>query len=150
MPPRRRVSAAAGRGALASWRTDREASSREVLAGAVRHTLADLAERHPGRSVEVRVPPFGAVQCIAGPVHRRGTPPNTVETDPATWLALAVGELHWADAVERGLVRSSGIRADSGVGPAPRRGVGRVGWGPRPPEEESHAKPGVRGRRRRG
>lgn len=112
MPPRRRVSAAAGRGALASWRTDREASSREVLAGAVRHTLADLAERHPGRSVEVRVPPFGAVQCIAGPVHRRGTPPNTVETDPATWLALAVGELRWADAVERGLVRSSGIRAD--------------------------------------
>ena len=66
----------------------------------------------PGRSVEVRIPPFGAIQCVAGPRHTRGTPPNVVETDPMTWLLVATGGLAWADAVESGRVRASGIRTD--------------------------------------
>lgn len=60
------------------------------------------------------MPPYGAVQCLPGPVHRRGTPPNTVEADAHTWLELATGRLDWPDAVERGAVRWSGIRADLG------------------------------------
>ncbi|MFN8099915.1 MAG: sterol carrier family protein [Dermatophilaceae bacterium] len=112
MPPRRRIPVAAGRAALAVWLASPDDTPREVVAAAVRFTLEELSVRHPGRSVEVRVPPFGAVQCLDGPVHRRGTPPNTVETDAATWLALAVGDLAWASAVDSGSVRSSGIRAD--------------------------------------
>ena len=72
----------------------------------------ELAERAPGRSVEVRVPPFAAVQCVDGPVHRRGTPPAVVETDAATWLALAVGDLAWGEAVASGSVAVSGERTD--------------------------------------
>ena len=68
--------------------------------------------RSPGRSVEVRVPPYGAVQCVEGPRHTRGTPPNVVEIDPMTWVALAVGGTDWADAVAEGLVQASGERAD--------------------------------------
>lgn len=113
MPPRRRIPPATGRAALATW-TQSSAPDRETIATAVRFTLEELAARHPGRSVEVRVPPFGAVQCIAGPVHRRGTPPNTVETDAPTWLALATGQREWAAAVDAGQVRRSGIRADLG------------------------------------
>ncbi|MDQ1714625.1 MAG: hypothetical protein QOC60_570 [Frankiaceae bacterium] len=78
----------------------------------VRALLDVLAMRHPGRSVEVRVPPYAAVQCIEGPTHTRGTPPNTVECDGVTWLLLAGGRLSWADAVGEGRVRPSGIRAD--------------------------------------
>jgi Bacterial SCP ortholog len=85
---------------------------RAVLRDAVRVLLAELARRAPGRSVEVRVPPFGAVQCVAGPRHTRGTPPNVVETDPLTWLLLATGRLGWAAAVHDGRVRASGIRTD--------------------------------------
>ena len=86
--------------------------SRPVVRGAVRHLLDVLAERAPGRSVEVRVPPHAAVQCVEGPHHKRGTPPNVVETDAATWIALATGRVEWADAVEDGRVRASGARAD--------------------------------------
>jgi hypothetical protein len=78
----------------------------------VRTTVAWLAQQHPGRSVEVRVPPFAAVQAIEGPRHTRGTPPNVVETDPQTWLALVSGRLEFAGAVAAGLVRASGTRAD--------------------------------------
>ncbi|MDH2443733.1 sterol carrier family protein [Amnibacterium sp. CER49] len=85
---------------------------RTALATAVRYLLQLLAERHPGGSVEVRVPPFGAVQCVEGPKHTRGTPPNVVEMDPAVWLAVATGERPWADAREAGEVRASGSRAD--------------------------------------
>ncbi|MEU3452631.1 sterol carrier family protein [Micromonospora sp. NPDC006766] len=85
---------------------------RPVFREAVRTLLAALAERAPGRSVEVRVPPYGAVQCVSGPRHTRGTPPNVVEMDPATWLALATGRLGWAEAVTEGRVRVSGVRAD--------------------------------------
>ncbi len=85
---------------------------RAVLRDATRELLAALARDAPGRSVEVRVPPFGAVQCVAGPRHTRGTPPNVVETDPLTWLLVATGRLPWADAVATGKVRASGIRTD--------------------------------------
>ena len=90
----------------------REAASRDDYAAAVRYTLQLLAERAPGNTVEVRVPPFGAVQCIEGPRHTRGTPPNVVETDAETWLALATGRVAWPDAVASGTVNASGQRAD--------------------------------------
>ena len=77
-----------------------------------KHFLAVLAERAPGRSVEVRVPPHAAAQVVEGVRHTRGTPPAVVETDPATWLALATGELGWADAVAQAKVRASGERTD--------------------------------------
>ena len=83
-----------------------------ALRTAVRQTLSTLASRAPGRSVEVRVPPYGAIQCVEGPRHTRGTPPNVVETDPVTWLELATGRLPWAAAVAAGRVRASGVRAD--------------------------------------
>ena len=86
--------------------------SRLELALAVRFTLQLLAERAPGNTVEVRVPPFGAVQCVPGPTHRRGTPPNVIETDPVTWLYLATGREGWADATARGAVIASGTRAN--------------------------------------
>jgi hypothetical protein len=85
---------------------------RIVLRDAVRALLAELAERAPGRSVEVRIPPFGAIQCVAGPRHTRGTPPNVVETDPLTWLLVATGRLAWSDAVDSGKIHASGIRTD--------------------------------------
>lgn len=83
-----------------------------VLRLACKAFLDALTERAPGRSVEVRVPPFAAVQCIEGPRHTRGTPPNVVEADPTTWLRLASGRATWADAVRDGSVLASGERAD--------------------------------------
>jgi hypothetical protein len=88
------------------------AVDRTTLALAVRYTLQLLAEKAPGGTVEVRVPPHGAVQCVEGPKHTRGTPPNVIETDAATWLALATGDLAWADARAAGSVHASGQRAD--------------------------------------
>jgi hypothetical protein len=78
----------------------------------VKRHLAALQERAPGRAVEVRVPPYAAVQVIGGGTHTRGTPRAVVEMDGETWLALATGELTWADAVADGRVRASGERAD--------------------------------------
>ncbi|WP_341361286.1 sterol carrier family protein [Georgenia sp. M64] len=85
-----------------------------VVRTAVRFALEELAASSPGNSVEVRVPPAGAVQAIAGPRHTRGTPPNVVETDPQTWLELATGALSWTRAVAEGRVSASGTRADLG------------------------------------
>ncbi len=85
---------------------------RPALAQAVRLSLRTLAQVAPGRSVEVRVPPFAAVQCVEGPRHTRGTPPNVVETDARTWLELATGSLTWTDALADGRVAASGGRAD--------------------------------------
>ena len=107
------MTAGAGREALDAWLSGGPAPERSVLRAAVKASLAALVEAAPGRSVEVRVPPFGAVQCVEGPRHTRGTPPNVVETDPRTWLALATGRASWADAVASGAVRSSGSRADA-------------------------------------
>jgi hypothetical protein len=85
--------------------------SRAELAAAVRLTARTLAALAPGTSVEVRVPPFVAVQCISGPRHTRGTPPNVVETDPRTWLLLATGLLAVTDASAAGALHLSGSRA---------------------------------------
>ncbi|MBO0774061.1 MAG: hypothetical protein J2P35_21630 [Actinobacteria bacterium] len=86
--------------------------TRDALRAAVRFLLDVLAERAPGRAVEVRVPPLAAVQAIDGPRHTRGTPPNVVETDPVTWVRLATGRLSWAEATGAGRVHASGPRAD--------------------------------------
>src|SRR4051812_22879816 len=80
---------------------------RSTLAIVVRYTLQLLAEQAPGGTVEVRVPPYAAVQCVEGPKHTRGTPPNVIETDAGTWIALATGGLSWADARGSGLVHAS-------------------------------------------
>jgi hypothetical protein len=99
--------------ALADWLHDetRPAPDRNALASAVRLTARTLAAVAPGASVEVRVPPFVAVQCVSGPKHTRGTPPNVVETDPRTWLQLATGLVRLADAQATGALRMSGSRA---------------------------------------
>ncbi|WP_210479913.1 sterol carrier family protein [Naasia sp. SYSU D00948] len=116
---RARIAAEVGEPAvLSALRGD---APRPVVATAVRYTLQLLAERAEGGTVEVRVPPFGAVQCIPGPRHTRGTPPNVIETDPETWLALAAGSLDWAEALASHRVSASGSRADL------------TGWLPLPP-----------------
>jgi Bacterial SCP ortholog len=100
---------------------------RPALRAAVRYTLGLLAERAPGRSVEVRVPPLAAVQCVPGPRHTRGTPPNLIETDPLTWLDLATGRLTWEAAVAGSRVYASGPRADlSDYLPLASEGLGGV------------------------
>jgi hypothetical protein len=109
---RARIDDVAGNAAVREWAADRDGASRATRALAVRYTLQLLAERAEGNTVEVRVPPFGAVQCIEGPRHTRGTPPNVVEMDAATWMALATGTLSWADGLETGRIHASGQRAD--------------------------------------
>ncbi len=84
----------------------------QAAALAVRTSLRWLAQKNPGRAVEIRVPPYAAVQAIGGLTHTRGTPPNVVETDPATWLGLVAGTIAWSDAVADGRVKASGTRAD--------------------------------------
>ncbi|MFD3542159.1 sterol carrier family protein [Streptomyces sp. NPDC058662] len=85
---------------------------RQALAACTRLLADSLALKAPGGSVEVRVPPFAVVQCIEGPRHTRGTPPNVVETDPLTWIRLATGRTTWAAALDAARVRASGERAD--------------------------------------
>ena len=87
-------------------------ADKDATALAVRYLLQELATDAPGNSVEVRVPPHGAVQCIEGPNHTRGTPPNVIETDASTWVALATGSLTWDDAMSTGRIAASGSRAD--------------------------------------
>ncbi|MFJ5847363.1 sterol carrier family protein [Streptomyces sp. NPDC092903] len=85
---------------------------RQALAACTRLLADALAEKAPGGSVEVRVPPFAVVQCVQGPKHTRGTPPNVVETDPVTWFRLATGRTEWAQALDTAKVSASGERAD--------------------------------------
>jgi hypothetical protein len=130
--PRRRTDPVAGRAALEGWWIDPDGADRADIATAVRFTLQHLADVAPGGTVEVRVPPYAVVQCIQGPRHTRGTPPNVVETDARTWLELATGQTTWADAVAAGRVHASGNRADLApylplrLGPRPA-GAGTVG-----------------------
>ena len=135
MAARRRIDPDAGAQALRQWAQEQDTSDdepagggsgagpdpaspadraarRRMTATAVRYTLEELAACAPGRSVEVRVPPFGVTQAVAGTVHRRGTPPSVVETDAATWLALATGRLTWQDALAGGALHASGERCD--------------------------------------
>ena len=78
----------------------------------VKSTLAELVKRAPGRAIEVRVPPYAAIQCGEGPTHTRGTPPNVIEMDAITWLALASGQITWQAAMDNGSIIASGVRAD--------------------------------------
>ncbi|MDN5754309.1 MAG: sterol carrier family protein [Arthrobacter sp.] len=116
MAVRRRIPAEQGLAALSTWRrTDADARAdlpRPTVAMAVRYALEELSERAEGNSVEVRVPPFGVAQCVAGPRHTRGTPPNVIELEAAVWLPLATGELDWSEAVASGSLSASGLRAD--------------------------------------
>lgn len=122
---RRRIDIEEGRTALAAWLeagsppsgaspagASPSGASRSVTATAVRYSLEEVTARAPGNSVEVRVPPFGVTQCVEGPRHTRGTPPNVIECDAATWLAMVTGQLGWTDAVAAGKVAASGLRAD--------------------------------------
>ncbi|MEE2522301.1 sterol carrier family protein [Pseudarthrobacter sp. J75] len=120
---RRRIDIEEGRAALGAWReaATQEAATgesappqvaRSVTATAVRYSLEEITARAPGNSVEVRVPPFGVTQCVEGPRHTRGTPPNVIECDAATWLAMVTGRLSWDEAVQAGKVAASGLRAD--------------------------------------
>ena len=77
----------------------------------VKATLAELVKRAPGRAIEVRIPPYAAIQCGDGPSHTRGTPPNVIEMDADTWLALANGTDSWNAAMDRGVINASGARA---------------------------------------
>lgn len=96
--------------ALASWRAGE--ADRTTLRLLVKHTLAVLQQRAPGNSVEVRVPPYAAVQVVPGVRHTRGTPPAVIETDADTWLRVATGEVGWQEAVGSGAVTASGERTD--------------------------------------
>jgi uncharacterized protein (TIGR03083 family) len=88
------------------------AADRTALKLVVKELSTALAQRYPGRSVEVRIPPYAAVQCVAGPRHTRGTPPNVVETDGTSFVRLAAGRELWSDLVADGRVRASGERSD--------------------------------------
>jgi hypothetical protein len=107
---RRMVTSEQAQAAIVAAR-DRDLAT-DAVKDTVRTTLSWLAQRWPGRSVEIRVPPYAAVQAIEGPRHTRGTPPNVVETDPRTWLDLVSGRVEFAAAVAAGRVRASGTRAD--------------------------------------
>lgn len=134
MPARRRIPLPEGRAAVAAWLTtqrDRDfdgldddttaahaagapqpPADRATIATAVRYTLEELNFRAPGQALEVRVPPFGATQCIEGPRHTRGTPPGVVEMSPQTWLEVATGTREWDEALASGDVSASGERAN--------------------------------------
>lgn len=105
-----KIDEASGQGAVRAALAG--ATDRTTTATAVRFLLQIIETRVPGRSVEVRVPPFGAAQCVEGPGHTRGTPPNVIEMDAATWLRLATGDLPWAEGLASGRIHASGVRAD--------------------------------------
>jgi hypothetical protein len=107
---RRKISTSAGQAAIQSFQAG-SATSQE-LATAVRFLLEELGTRYPGAAVEVRVPPLGAVQCVAGPSHTRGTPSNVVDLGPEAWLALALGERSFEELIRAGLLTASGNRSD--------------------------------------
>ncbi|WP_206487931.1 sterol carrier family protein [Rhodococcus sp. KRD162] len=115
MPPHKEVSPAEVREAVLAvgdWiKGQADAPARARIAAAVRTSARTLGQNAPGSSVEVRVPPFVAVQCIVGPRHTRGTPPNVVETDALTWLQVVTGIRDFADALADGSIDASGNRA---------------------------------------
>lgn len=115
MPPRRRTDPVVGSAALSRAVAALDAGAdadRADLKVATRYLLEELAERAEGNSVEIRVPPYGVTQAVAGPRHTRGTPPNVVECDAVTWLLLATGRLAWAQAVTAARLSASGDRSD--------------------------------------
>lgn len=112
MPARLRVGDPAEVSAALTRVSGGDPPDRADLRLLVKHFLAVLETRAPGHSVEVRVPPYAAVQCIPGVRHTRGTPPAVVETDALTWIRVATGELTWTEAIGSGRVAASGERTD--------------------------------------
>lgn len=114
MAIKRRIDPVLGAAALHEWNSTSGGTkaARSVRATAVRFALEELATRAEGNSVEVRVPPFGVTQCIPGPRHTRGTPPNVVEMSDETFLSLVTGKIHWEQALGEGAIQASGLRAD--------------------------------------
>ncbi len=116
MPPRLRPLAAGDLTALLGRLDQAAAQERSAdpddTRAAVKHFLAVLTQRFPGKSVEVRIPPFAAVQCVEGARHTRGTPPAVVEMDASTWVAVSRGIVAFEDAIDAGRVRASGERSD--------------------------------------
>ena len=107
---RRKIASPAGLEAISAYLSG--SASQDQIATAVRFLLEELGTKHPGSSVEVRIPPFGAVQCIEGPSHTRGTPANVVEMDPGSWLELALGKSSFEDLAASGKLTASGSRSD--------------------------------------
>lgn len=138
---RRRIADEDGLAALAA--VEAGSTSRADVATSVRYLLEELAAIAPGKAVEVRVPPYGAVQCVEGLTHTRGTPPNVVETDAETWIGLATGRLAWSDALAARRVAASGSRATlEGLLPVMRRNGGSDGTGtPGDPDGPAAAAP---------
>lgn len=110
--PTRKISSEAGMSALRAWAREGEGTARRTLLTAVRFSLEELGALHPGRAVEVRVPPAGAVQILPGTTHRRGTPPAVVETSMQVWLGLVTGRVGWGEALADGRIQASGERTD--------------------------------------
>ena len=107
---RRKIAGPDGQEAIAAYLSG--GASDASIATAVRFLLEELGSAHPGNSVEVRIPPYGAVQCIAGPTHTRGTPANVVETDQISWLELALGKSSFDELAASGKLTASGNRSD--------------------------------------
>jgi hypothetical protein len=107
---RRKIAMADGLKAIAAYLSG--TASEGAVATAVRFLLEELGTIHPGNAVEVRVPPFGAVQCIEGPTHTRGTPANVVEMDPTSWIDLALGKSSFEELAVTGKLTASGSRSD--------------------------------------
>lgn len=121
--PRRRITHNEGINALNAYLLSGDSHTAEFVT-AVRYLLEELSEVAPGNTVEVRVPPYGATQCIEGPRHTRGTPPNVVELRPEIWVELAIGKITWSEAQDRGFLNASGVRADlSTVIPLKLKGI---------------------------
>ena len=107
---RRKISPQDGQAAIASFQAG--SATTQELAPAVRFLLEELGTRHPGAAVELRVPPLGAVQCVTGPTHTRGTPSNVVEIGPEAWMSLALGVESFEELIGKGLLTASGNRSD--------------------------------------
>ena len=107
---RRKISHQDGQAAISSFQAGSATS--QDLATAVRFLLEELGTKYPGTAVEVRVPPLGAVQCVAGPSHTRGTPSNVVELGPEAWLSLALGFQGFGELIQQGKLTASGNRSD--------------------------------------
>jgi len=108
--PRRKIPAESGQQAIISYQAG--SASPEQIAMAVRYLLQELAIKHPGSAVEVRVPPLGAIQCLEGPSHSRGTPANVVELGPEPFLELALGKVSFQQLLAEGLLSASGNRSN--------------------------------------
>ena len=78
----------------------------------VKEILVKISKVAPGKSVELRIPPYAAIQCVEGTSHRRGTPPNVVEMEAKTLIGLTEGSLNWAEGIKSGAIHASGVMSD--------------------------------------